>query len=135
MKSIDKSLEVYPRCQFMELCKPLEAEIDGDIVQFEFIFRNYLTGSLYDACQNGKDPYGLELPSSLEQWHKFDTPIFTPTTKGIKDEPLNSQKVREQFPEIISSMQELFSDFTKFAKENGIVVVDTKFEIFINSKG
>jgi phosphoribosylaminoimidazole-succinocarboxamide synthase len=131
----EASLEVAPRCQFMELCKPLEAEIDGDVVQFEFIFRNYLTGSLYDACQNGIDPYGLELSSDLPQWHKFETPIFTPTTKGIKDVPLNSQVVREKFPEIISSMENLFKSFTQYALDNGIVIVDTKFEIFINSKG
>ncbi len=134
-EKVDETLSVSPRCQLMELCKPLEAEIDGEVVQFELIFRNYLTGSLFDACQNGKDPYGLDLPSDLQQWHKFDTPIFTPTTKGIKDEPLNSAKVRELFPEIISSLEKLFKDFTKYAEDNGIIVVDTKLEIFINSKG
>jgi phosphoribosylaminoimidazole-succinocarboxamide synthase len=134
-ETVDASLSVAPRCQIMELCKPLEAQIDGDIVQFEFIFRNYLTGSLYDACQSGNDPYGLHLPANLPQWYKFETPIFTPTTKGIKDEPLNSQKIRETFPEIITSLEKLFKDFTLFAQENEIIVVDTKFEIFINSKG
>ena len=134
-ETVDQSLSIAPRCQLMELCKPLEAKIDGDVVQFELIFRNYLTGSLFDACQNGLDPYGLNLPSGLKQWHKFETPIFTPTTKGIKDEPLNSQKVRELFPEIISSLEKLFKDFTKFAEDRGIIVVDTKFEIFVNSKG
>lgn len=133
-ETVDQSLAIAPRCQLMELCKPLEAQIDGDVVQFELIFRNYLTGSLFDACQNGNDPYGLNLPSGLEQWHKFETPIFTPTTKGIKDEPLNSQKVRELFPEIVSSLEKLFKDFTAFAYERGIIVVDTKFEIFVNSK-
>jgi len=132
-ENVPETLEVYPRCQIMELCKPLEAEIDGDVVQFEFIFRNYLTGSLYEACQNGLDPYSLDLQSSLEQWHKFDTPLFTPTTKGIKDEPLNSTKVRTQFSEIINKLEELFMSFSEFALENGIVVVDTKFEIFVNS--
>ena len=134
-ENVDSSLEVAPRCQMMELCKPLEAEIDGDVVQFEFIFRNYLTGSLYEAIQTGNDPYGLDLTSDLKQWHKFETPIFTPTTKGIKDEPLNSSTVREVFPEIISSMENLFKDFTAYAEDNGIVVVDTKFEIFIDSEG
>ena len=119
----------------MELCKPLEAEVNGDVVQFELIFRNYLTGSLFDACQNGNDPYGLNLPSNLPQWHKFETPIFTPTTKGIKDEPLNSAKVRELFPEIVTNLEKLFKDFTIFAEQRGIIVVDTKFEIFVNSKG
>ena len=134
-ENVDPSLEIAPRCQMMELCKPLEAEIDGEVVQFEFIFRNYLTGSLFDAIQSGNDPYGLELPNNLEQWHKFETPIFTPTTKGIKDVPLNSAKVREVFPEIISSLEKLFKDFTQFAEDNGIVIVDTKFEVFIDSKG
>lgn len=134
-EKIDQSLQIAPRCQMMELCKPLEAEIDGDVVQFEFIFRNYLTGSLFDACQNGNDPYGLELTSDLPQWHKFENPIFTPTTKGVKDVPLNSKKVRDQFPEIINSLENLFKQFSEFALENEIIVVDTKFEVFVNSKG
>ena len=134
-ETVDQSLAIAPRCQLMELCKPLEATIDGEVVQFELIFRNYLTGSLFDACQNGLDPYGLDLPKGLKQWHKFETPIFTPTTKGIKDEPLNSAKVRETFPEIVTSLEKLFKDFTKFAEDRGIIVVDTKFEIFVNSKG
>ena len=134
-ETVDQTLSIAPRCQLMELCKPLETEIDGEVVQFELIFRNYLTGSLFDACQNGNDPYGLNLPANLPQWHKFETPIFTPTTKGLKDEPLNSAKVREVFPEIVSSLEKLFQDFTKFAESNGIIVVDTKLEIFVNAKG
>ena len=134
-ETIDSNLTVAPRCQLMELCKALEAEIDGEVVQFEFIFRNYLTGSLFDATQNGNDPYGLNLASDLKEWYKFETPLFTPTTKGVKDIPLNSQKVREAFPEIISSLEKLFKDFTVFAEENGIIVVDTKLEVFVNAKG
>ena len=134
-ENVDASLSIAPRCQMMELCKPLEAEIEGEVVQFELIFRNYLTGSLFDACQNGKDPYGLNLESNLPQWYKFETPIFTPTTKGIKDEPLNSDVVRKAFPEIVTGLENLFKDFTKFAQDRGIIVVDTKFEIFVNSKG
>jgi phosphoribosylaminoimidazole-succinocarboxamide synthase len=134
-ETIDESLSIAPRCQLMELCKPLEAEIDGEIVQFEFIFRNYLTGSLFEASQNGNDPYGLNLASDLKEWHKFETPIFTPTTKGVKDIPLNSQKVRDVFPEIISSLEKLFKDFTVFAEENGIIVVDTKLEVFVSANG
>jgi phosphoribosylaminoimidazole-succinocarboxamide synthase len=134
-ENVDSSLDIAPRCQMMELCKPLEATIDGETVQFEFIFRNYLTGSLFEATQNGKDPYGLKLDSDLPQWYKFEKPIFTPTTKGIKDIPLNSQKVRDIFPNIIETLEKLFLEFTKFALENGIVIVDTKFEVFVNSKG
>lgn len=134
-EKMDESLNIAPRCQLMELCKPLEANIDGELVQFELIFRNYLTGSLFEACQNGKDPYGLDLGKDLEQWHKFETPIFTPTTKGTKDVPLNTAKVREVFPEIVSSLEKLFKEFTQFALDNNIVIVDTKFEVFVNASG
>jgi phosphoribosylaminoimidazole-succinocarboxamide synthase len=134
-ETVPKTLKIAPRCQLMELCKPLETTIESETVQFEFIFRNYLTGSLYEACQNGKDPYGLDLNADLAQWHKFDTPIFTPTTKGTKDEPLNSHIVRERFPEIISKLEGLFEEFTKYARNQGIIVVDTKFEIFVDEKG
>lgn len=134
-ETVDQNLSVAPRCQLMELCKALEAQIDGEVVQFELIFRNYLTGSLFEATQKGQDPYGLNLSSDLKEWSKFETPLFTPTTKGVKDIPLNSQKVRDTFPEIISSLEKLFSEFTKFAEDNGIIVVDTKLEVFVNSKG
>lgn len=134
-ETIDQNLSIASRCQLMELCKPLEATIDGEIVQFEFIFRNYLTGSLFDATQNGNDPYGLNLSSELKEWHKFETPLFTPTTKGVKDIPLNSAKVREIFPEIISSLEKLFKDFTAYAYENDIIVVDTKLEVFVDANG
>jgi phosphoribosylaminoimidazole-succinocarboxamide synthase len=134
-EKVEQTLSVAPRCQMMELCKALEAEIDGEVVQFELIFRNYLTGSLFEATKNGNDPYGLNLSSDLKEWSKFETPLFTPTTKGVKDIPLNSQKVRETFPQIISSLENLFKEFTKFAEENGIVVVDTKLEVFVNAKG
>ncbi len=134
-ENVPSSVKEFERCQMMELCKPLEAEIDGEVVQFELIFRNYLTGSLFEAIKNGLDPYGLNLPSNLQEWHKFDSAIFTPTTKGIKDEPLKTSSVREKFPEIISSLEKLFNDFTSFAKTRGIVVVDTKFEIFVDKNG
>lgn len=134
-ETLDSSLVIAPRCQFMELCKPLEAKIDGELVQFELIFRNYLTGSLYEATKNGNDPYGLRLPSDLKEWHKFDAPLFTPTTKGVKDIPLKSNTVREAFPEIISSLESLFEKFTNFAQEHGIIVVDTKLEVFVNASG
>lgn len=134
-ENVDKSLSVFSRCQMMELCKPLETNINGEIIQFELIFRNYLTGSLYDALQENKDPHGLNLASNLKQWYKFENPIFTPTTKGVKDIPLNSKKVRDIFPQIIESLEELFKDFIKFAEDRDIIVVDTKFEIFVNKKG
>lgn len=134
-EKVDNKLSVAPRCQIMKLCKALEANIDGEIVQFELIFRNYLTGSLFQALKDNLDPYGLNLPKDLKEWHKFDSAIFTPTTKGLKDEPLKAKIVKDTFPEIIEKLEALFENFTKYADERGIIVVDTKFEVFVDEDG
>jgi phosphoribosylaminoimidazole-succinocarboxamide synthase len=123
------------RSQVIELCRPFEVEIDEEIVQLELIFRNYLTGSLYKAYKSGNDPYNLKLKDGLQEWHKFDTPIFTPTTKGTTDEPLNGHKVALKIPEITKAMENLFISFTKYADSKGITVIDTKFEVFLNANG
>ena len=127
--------EFKQRSQVIELCRPFEIEIDEEIVQLELIYRNYLTGSLYKAYKNGNDPYNLQLEGGLNEWHKFDTPIFTPTTKGETDEPLYGDKVAKKIPEITKAMENLFKDFCDYAQTKGITVIDTKFEVFLNADG
>lgn len=131
----DLPQEYKKRSQTIELCRPFEVEIDSQVVQLELIYRNYLTGSLFKAYKNGNDPYNLNLESGLEEWHKFETPIFTPTTKGETDEPLYGDKVAAKIPEISNAMEKLFKDFTNYASSKGITVIDTKFEVFLNTNG
>jgi phosphoribosylaminoimidazole-succinocarboxamide synthase len=131
----DLSQEYKQRSQIIELCRPFEVEIDSEVVQLELIYRNYLTGSLFKAYKSGNDPYNLNLEAGLEEWHKFDTPIFTPTTKGETDEPLHEDKVKAKIPEIATAMEKLFKDFTNYASSKGITVIDTKFEVFLNANG
>jgi len=127
--------EYKQRSQVIELCRPFEINIDEETVQLELIYRNYLTGSLYKAYKNGKDPYNLQLKEGLQEWHKFDTPIFTPTTKGETDEPLCGAKVALKIPEITKAMENLFINFSNYAQTKGITVIDTKFEVFLNASG
>lgn len=127
--------EFKQRSQVIELCRPFEIEMDKEIVQLELIYRNYLTGSLYKAYKNGKDPYNLQLENGLQEWYKFDTPIFTPTTKGETDEPLDSNKVVLKIPEITKAMENIFISFCKYSESKGITVIDTKFEVFVNANG
>jgi len=127
---------VARRSQVIELCKPLEIELaNGEKTGLELIYRNHITGSLFEAYKESKDPYGLNLPEGLQEWDKFETPLFTPTTKGIKDVPLKSEFVKTAYPDIVQNLNDLFVQFTKYAFKKGIVVIDTKKEVFINSKG
>ncbi len=123
--------DIVERSQHMRLERAMEITLaDGTTAGLELIFRKYLTGSLYKAYKRGEDPYGLELPEGLEEWHKFDTPVFTPTTKGVSDDPLPYKMVTECYPEELKKLKNLFEAYYDYAENRGIVLVDTKFEMF-----
>lgn len=126
---------IIGRAQFFELCKPLETDFKGKKTGMELIFRNYLTGSLYKSYKQGLDPYKLYLPQGMNEWDKFESVVFTPTTKGVKDEPMISTKVTDDFSNIVCPLYKLFDNFTQKCLNIGIVVVDTKFEVFKDHEG
>ncbi len=129
-------VDIAERAQYIQLAKPntIVLQDEGE-VGLELIFRKYLTGSLYKLYKKGEDPYGLNLPEGLEEWHKFDEPIFTPTTKGKVDIPLKSSLVEKKYPELVKSLQDLFLAYSEYAEQRGIVLVDTKFELFEDKLG
>lgn len=126
---------IAARSQYMELCKPLSMMFEGKEVGLELIFRNYRTGSLHKKLSQGIDPYELGLDTKTPEWSVFSPAIFTPTTKGVSDDPIPSHLVEKEFPEMIGRLAQLFLDYSNFCKSKGIIAVDTKFEVFINSKG
>lgn len=134
---------IRERCQVLELCRSLEIEIHGEKQGLELIFRNYITGTLFKEYSTGKDSYGLNLPTWLKEWQdirKNTEAIFTPTDKTKNDNPINSDYVRERleiagYGDIVPKLQKLFAEFTQFALDRGYVVVDTKFEVFIDANG
>ena len=127
---------VAERSQYIQLAKPntIVLEDEGE-VGLELIFRKYLTGSLYKLYKKGEDPYELNLPKGLEEWHKFDEPIFTPTTKGKVDMPLKASLVQAKYSELVKALQCLFLAYSDYAEHKGIVLVDTKFELFEDKLG
>ncbi len=130
--------ELKDRSQAIELCKQLEVEIGGKMEWMELIFRNYITGSLYKAYAKWKNPYETNLPEWLIEWSdirdEYGNAHFTPTDKTKDDNPIPSHIVQTAYPEIVQSLQILFKQFTDFAYVRGYVLVDTKFEVFINSE-
>ena len=122
---------IAEKSQYIQLARALSIDLPNiGETGLELIFRNYLTGSLYKLYKKGEDPYGLNLPEGLEEWHKFEKPIFTPTTKGKIDEPLDYKMVESEHPEIVEHLEKLFVAYSEFAESRGIILIDTKFEIF-----
>lgn len=127
--------DLQSRCQAVEMARPIEFSFNEETVGLELIYRNFLTGSLFKAYKRGEDPYELNLEEGLSEWDEFVNPIFTPTTKGKVDLPIPSYLVRKEYPEIVSQLEDLFVAFTNHMYKKGFMVIDTKFEVFIDSEG
>ena len=108
----------------------------------EVIVRQYITGSLWREYSNGiNGQYGFMLPDNLVENQKFDQPILTPSTKaeyGMHDEPISKKEIINQnlvdleiYEKAEKYALELFSEGQKWAKERGLILVDTKYEFGI----
>ena len=108
----------------------------------EIIIRGYITGSLWrDYCDGKGDQYGFPMPKNLKKDQKFDAPIITPTTKedyGLHDQPISKEEIIKSnlVDKDIYEMAEkyalqLFEAGQKWASNQGLILVDTKYEFGI----
>lgn len=95
----------------------------------EFIWRDYLAGSLLEAYRRGEDPYELALAHGLPKMHRFRTALFTPTRKSEKDEPVRPRFVRRNYPLGTELTKTVFHRMSQHLESRGITLIDGKFEV------
>lgn len=105
----------------------------------EMVVRGYLAGSLMrEPAATRGSAYGLQLDPSLGDYEKLDAPIVTPTTKaemGQHDQPCSlpdlvaSGAVQEKhLAQMVEASLALFQMGSRFALDQGLLLVDTKYE-------
>ncbi len=108
-----------------------------DMLPVECVARGYLTGSgLADYRATGA-VCGIELPTGLVDGSRLPAPIFTPATKaglGDHDENVSYERVVEEVgDEVAAELRRLaltvYGRAEELARERGIIVADTKFEL------
>tara|TARA_B000000609_G_C24170192_1_gene349751 strand:+ start:1112 stop:1978 length:867 start_codon:yes stop_codon:yes gene_type:complete len=124
--------QVDPQVLLVKKAKTLPVEV---------IVRGYITGSLWREYSNGiNGQYGFMLPENLRENQKFEKAILTPSTKadyGLHDEPISRDKIINDLVQesIYSKAEEyalkLFKMGQDWADENGLILVDTKYEFGI----
>ena len=110
----------------------------AETLPVEVIIRGYITGSLWREYSKGiNGQYGFVLPDGLKMNQKFTKPILTPSTKaqyGLHDEPISRDAiVNGLIKESVYSQAEeyaiqLFAAGQEWAAEQGLILVDTKYE-------
>lgn len=112
----------------------------------EMVVRAYLTGSLYRDYQAGTaSAYGVPLPSGMKKDQPFPTPILTPTTKaavGTHDQPISEAQIVAQGLMTESQLRAakalafaLFARGQARAQAQGLILVDTKYELGLDPAG
>ncbi|MDD4663678.1 MAG: phosphoribosylaminoimidazolesuccinocarboxamide synthase [Caldisericia bacterium] len=104
-------------------------------MDFEFIVRGYMMGSAFEQYSRDGSIAGKEYPKGLIQGSKFQTPIFTPSTKSHRGHDVNislhelQDSIGEEKAKYIEEKSiELFAFASSKALQKGILIADTKFE-------
>ena len=117
-----------------------------DPLKVEMVVRGYLSGHSYREYKAGKrNLCGNKIPNGLKENEKFENPIITPTTKadkGLHDQDIDPIDIIKQnlvnksdYEKIHQISLDLYKRGSKIASDNGLILVDTKYEFGYDSFG
>lgn len=114
----------------------------------EFVVRGYLTGSsstsIWTQYNSGKRKYcGISLPEEMRKNERFPRPIITPTTKeDAHDRPISPREIVEggwmsqaHWDYASEHALLLFARGQELARRQGLILVDTKYEMGLSENG
>jgi phosphoribosylaminoimidazole-succinocarboxamide synthase len=109
------------------------------VIPVEVVVRGYLTGSAWRDYQRGAEVSGLRLPPGMQFNQRFEKPILTPSTKeekGSHDRPVSREEIiagglvqKSLWEQVEETAIALFRRGTEIAASNGLILVDTKYEL------
>lgn len=107
-------------------------------IPIEVVVRGYLAGHAWREYHAGKrEICGVPLPEGLKEADKLPEPIITPATKSTigHDEDISEREIlqsglmeQEEWMRIKHYALELFRKGTEMAAQQGLILVDTKYE-------
>ena len=107
-----------------------------ETVPLEAVVRGYVIGSGWKDYQKSGAISGIKLPAGLKQAAKLPQTLFTPSTKaaiGDKDETISFEQAAalvgaDVAARVRDTAIALYEFASKYARERGIIIADTKFE-------
>jgi len=118
------------------------------VFPIEFVVRGYLTGSTDTSAwtqyaKGIRNICGNPLPEGMVKNQKFDRPILTPTTKAdAHDESISAEEIvsrgiidEKTWTQLAKIVFDLFNYGAKIAAKNGLILVDTKYELGTDADG
>jgi len=113
-----------------------------EMLPIECVVRGYLAGSGWKDYQATGSTSGHALPEGLRESDRLPTPIFTPATKAQTghDENITRDQAAElvgpgRFAKVEEIAIELYRTAAEYARGQGIIIADTKFELGVDAEG
>jgi phosphoribosylaminoimidazole-succinocarboxamide synthase len=108
----------------------------ADMLPVECIVRGYITGSAWKEYRKAGTMHGAPLPPGLVESERLPEPVFTPSTKAAEghDENISLAAAADLIGEslaakVADTTLELYRRGSEWARERGIIIADTKFEL------
>ena len=121
-----------------------------DMLPVEMVVRDYITGStdtsIWPMYERGERVlYGHDFPDGLVKNQKLPGTILTPTTKaaqGEHDAPITAIEIveqnllsQDQWDKLAELSLTIFARGREIANDNGLILVDTKYEFGLDRDG
>jgi phosphoribosylaminoimidazole-succinocarboxamide synthase len=108
----------------------------AEMLPVECIVRGYITGSAWKEYRTHGTMHGTRLPEDLQESDRLPEPVFTPSTKAEQghDENISFSAAAGLLGEALAAKVraislELYRQGADWARERGIIIADTKFEL------
>jgi phosphoribosylaminoimidazole-succinocarboxamide synthase len=108
----------------------------AEMLPVECIVRGYITGSAWKEYRADGTMHGTRLPTGLLESERLPEPVFTPSTKAEQghDENISFSAAAGLLGEALAAKVrtvslELYRQGADWARERGIIIADTKFEL------
>jgi phosphoribosylaminoimidazole-succinocarboxamide synthase len=108
----------------------------AEMLPIECIVRGYLSGSAWKEYGKSGTMHGQALPAGLQESDQLPEAVFTPSTKAETghDENISYDQAVDLVGEALAARArdvslELYRRGAELARERGIIIADTKFEL------
>ena len=107
----------------------------AEMLTIECIVRGYLSGSAWKEYRTSGTMHGQTLPEGLQESDQLPEPVFTPSTKSdVHDENISFDAAVDLVGMELATKArdislELYARGSALARERGIIIADTKFEL------
>jgi len=113
-----------------------------EMLPIECVVRGYLAGSGWKDYRANGEVCGVPLPQGMQEADRLPAPIFTPATKATDghDQNITAAQARElvgpaRYDEAERVSLALYERAAAHARDCGIIICDTKFELGVDGDG